>query len=138
MGKLAGKIVVLASVCVMHSADAETVRKVDDDNPADVAARWINSSAISLRVNSDPVFRTIVCRVPFTNYTFESLIRATGLPKQRLATALGELVVMGLVSMQTESSGNVLVVPASENARKMMREWADKWCMDNNACGVQR
>ena len=34
--------------------------------------------------------------------------------------------------------GNVLVLPASDAAKKAMREWAERWCANDDSCGMER
>ena len=61
------------------------------------------------------------------------------MPMERIESALSDLVVMGLVMLETDLLiGNVLVLPASDSAKKAMREWAEMWCANDDSCGVKR
>ncbi len=93
---------------------------------------------LNLRVNSDPVMRTIICRVPFSDISPESLYRATKLPVPRIMQALKELQGMGLVIFDRNLNGRLVIAPASRYARSKMRRWSYDWCGGGDECGVTR
>lgn len=126
---------VIAIPIADYSARSEPHRG-DAEDPWTLAARSVKSVHFALRVNSDPVLRTIVCRIPYTNFTLDTLARATRINSERIASALGELVVMGLVTLRTEPQGDVVVTPASESAQSLMREAAEKWCNGSDDCDL--
>ena len=100
------------------------------------AGHWMRSIELEFRINSDPVLRTIVCRLSFTNFTLTTLVLATGVPRDLVAHAVQELSEMELANWAYDETGKIFIVPASEEARLMMREWANRWCSSDEACAV--
>ncbi len=128
----------IALVTILAAAPAGAVDEYprDDDagSPAAGIKAWIDDARVTFRINSSPILRTIVCRVPFTDFTLESLAKATGIPKDRLAAGVNELVLMGLVRWRRGEQN--WIQPASEDARKKMLKSADDWCGSNESCEV--
>ena len=110
---------------------------VEDKGPLGQAKSWALNVEAATRIASDPVLRSIVCRVPFANFTIEAIMRATKIPGPRLKRAVQRLEAMKLIEVVRK--GNVMrIVPANEGARAKMREWANKWCTSDDECGVAR
>jgi len=99
---------------------------------------WLDAAQISLAINSDPVLRTIVCRVPFLNFTLEAMVTATGLSRERLVLAINVLKELGLVTWEPNNGGHRLIKPASDEARDAMLSWSDYWCVGDDQCGVEK
>ncbi len=109
----------------------------NDQDPLSKAKSWAINLEAATRIASDPVLRSIVCRVPFANFTIEAIMRATKIPGPRLKRAVQRLENMNLINVVRQ--GNVMrIVPANEKARAKMREWANKWCTSDDECGVAR
>ena len=90
------------------------------------------------RVNSDPVLRTIVCRVSFSDIPPDALYRATKLPQARVMQAVEELKGMGLIAFGINLRGREAITAANSEARKRMRRWSYRWCGTDDRCAVAR
>ena len=101
-------------------------------------ASWVREADLTLKLNADPVLRTIVCRLAISDFTFDTMVSATGLPKERVQQAVNVLEAMDLVRWRQDSRGTRYIVSASDDARLEMASWADKWCSADDACGVGR
>ena len=129
--------IVLVGIVVPFPAHADSSGKSEPD-PVAGLSNLVTNAQLALRVSADPVLRGIVCRVPYALFSLDSLAGATGLPMERIASALSDLVVMGLVMLETDLlAGNVLVVSVSDAAQKAMREWAEMCCANDDSCGVK-
>ena len=113
----------------------ENVDTMDLD-PFGWAHEWLEAAEISLHINSDPVMRAVVCRVPLVNFTLDAMMTATGLSRERLVLALNMLTNMGLVAWEPNAQGDHVIRPASDEAREAMLSWADYWCVGDDQCGV--
>ncbi len=98
---------------------------------------WADELETIFVVNSDPVMRAIVCRVPFENFSLEALMKATKVSEERLLRAIDELTRRGLIDSSDES-GTTMISPAGEMARDAMRRFAENWCGTGDECGVRR
>ncbi len=107
----------------------------DQDSLA-TAGRMLREVEMAFQLNSDPVLRTIVCRIPFTNFTLKAMVLATGIPKDLITHAVQQLSEMDLVHWAYDDNGKIFIVPASEEARIMMISWANRWCSSEEACAV--
>ena len=99
---------------------------------------WTKKMEMIIHINSDEVLRAIVCRVPFSDISPDALIKATKLPNDRVTKAVYELEVMGLVRLERNMGGNRLIVAATEEARRYMKNWAYNWCAENDKCTANR
>ena len=127
----------LLTLFVVGSAWAADSSWEDDRSPLGKAKAWARDVEAMARVHSDPVLRSIVCRVPYEDFTVEAIMRATKIPGPRLKRAVQLLERMGLV--EVVQNGNVMrLVPASEKAREKMRRWSEQWCVGDDACSVAR
>ena len=99
---------------------------------------WLRDVELVARINSDPVLRTIVCRVPFSDITPDALYRATKLPPARVMQAVEELKGMGLVAFGINLRGREIITAANNEARKRMRRWSYRWCGTDDRCAVAR
>ncbi len=97
--------------------------------------KYIETEAMGLRINTDPVMRQIVCRVAFRAFTASALRRAMYISEEKTEKAIETLKSMELVRIKL-TRGEKLVLPANQEAGKMMRSWADKWCASDDKCGV--
>lgn len=113
----------------------EWVKAVD---PSGWTHDWLDAAQISLAINSDPVLRTIVCRVPFLDFTLEAMVTATGLSRERLVLAINVLKEMGLITLELGNGGRPVIRPASEEARDAMLSWSDYWCVGDDQCDVAK
>ncbi len=109
----------------------------------DVATRmyfeaWVRDANLAFRINSDPVVRTIVCRIPFTVFTLEAMALATGIPKHRIAHAVNKLKTMDLANWGLDKDGNIVIVPQSASVRREMIRWTDHWCTGDDQCEIGR
>ena len=97
------------------------------------------SSEVALRaqIGSSPLLRQIVCRVPFHTFEVGALAGALGLPPRTVYDAAQLLERMGLVSIRQENQHRLLV-PRSPEAEKIMRKWANEWCVNDETCGVEK
>ena len=102
------------------------------------ASAWLKTSEFSSMMLVDPVMRTIVCRVPFMNFTIDALATATGLIPERLTVSVNKLVTMKLLVLAKDGNGNTLIIPKSQQARHFMKTWADDWCVGDDQCGTAR
>ena len=94
---------------------------------------WLEDIQSILRITADPVIRTIVCRVPYGDFTDGAIARATNIPRPRLLRAAYQLQNMGLVTVDYDS-GNMRIRPASTIAGERMRAWAYDACANDNSC----
>ena len=110
------------------------------DNDPRVAAdvrSWLKEVETAVRIRSDPLLRTIVCRVPYADFTIGTLAKATGKPPIAIAIGASKLVDRGLVRLERDAAGNIKVVPNGDDARVRMRKWADDWCIGDENCSAQ-
>ncbi len=129
------------SLAVLIAANAVSAQPYPWDTDPKTAATvhaWIKEVQAVIGIRLDPLLKTIVCRVPYTNFTMDSLAKATGVTKVTLAHAVSELVDKGLIGLDHDADGTMLIVPANERAREKMRKWAENWCTSDESCGVQR
>ena len=90
---------------------------------------------IDFIINSDPVKRAIVCRLPYAMFTLDTLSLATRLSKQRLALAVNQLVNVGVLKW-VPSGQHLFVAPASREVRIRMMKWSDAWCVGDDTCEI--
>ena len=109
-----------------------------DVSAMDAVARWAREAELTLRINSDPVLRAIVCRLAIRNFTLDMMVTATGVPKERIRLAVNVLSELDLVRLIVDRRGTLGILPASEEARREMARWADRWCSSDDTCGVGR
>ena len=119
-------------------AEKAVDKEVDDKSAALDLASWLKDVESIVRIHSDPVQRTIVCRVPYTDLAVTSLVQATGIPRVRIMQAINSLKATGLVNLTNNQQSQWIVVPASEDARKRMQKLARSWCTNNDECTVKR
>ena len=85
----------------------------------------------SLRLNMDPIKRSIICRVGYQPFAIHSIWRATKIPEEKIRQAANELEKMKLVRL----NGDV-ISPRDETARDKMRRFAEKWCANDDRCEI--
>ena len=122
------------------SADDFRTRKNRHAKPVDLTAvsEWVRTAAEVLRINSDPVLRTVVCRVAYQPFTALRLVSATGLPKNQVNRALKQLRDMGLVRFDEVQGRYPTITSANPVARAKLRRLAEQYCASNDTCGVKR
>ncbi len=126
--------VAMVFVLVVFSARAEEASWNHGDSGPERLSAWLGDVGAVLRLNADPVMRTIVCRLPYTDFSASAMVRATRIPLPRLMRAAYELQDMGLVAVDHE--GEIARLrPASKRARAKMRDWAFTWCAGDDSCG---
>ncbi len=91
-----------------------------------------------VRAHSDPVRRTIICRIPDTDIVITALVNATKISWMDVMRAAKRLESAGLVKVRNNTSGQWIITPASEETREKMKRWAKDWCTSDGNCGVQR
>ena len=128
----------LAFPFVANAATAQSYPWDDDPNLAETISEWIKEVESVLRIRSDPVFLTIVCRVPYTNFTVDNLAKAKGLASIIIAHGVSELVDNELVRFDSGADGTVTIVSNGGSARETLRGWANEWCTSDESCGIQR
>ncbi len=130
---------VVADEPIRPSPDETSTWPWDYDVSAmSAVAHWAREADLTLRINSDPVLRAIVCRLAVTNFTMDMMVTATGVSKERITHAVNILSSMKLAQLVVDRHGNVAIVPTSEEARGEMAQWADRWCSSDETCGVGR
>ncbi len=100
------------------------------------ASAWLKTKEFTYMMSVAPVMRTIVCRVPFINFTVDALATATGLTPDRLMFSVNKLVSMDLLVLAKDGNGNTFIIPKSQQARHFMRSWSDDWCTGDDQCGA--
>lgn len=95
---------------------------------------WLMTKELEYRVNLDPVLRTIVCRIAYAEFSPQSLARAIRATPNKIMDAVAELERMKLIQVNPPFSFRGIIVPASRQARDLMRLWADHWCVRDNKC----
>lgn len=96
----------------------------------------LNERILSLRINTDPVLRQIVCRLPYHGIEVTEHARNLGISEIDVWKAGLELNKMGLVDIRHFEQFRMLI-PKSEAAKEMMRRWAERWCVTDESCRVE-
>ena len=99
---------------------------------------WLKEVEAAVRIHANPLERSIVCRLPYTDVSVRSLSLATGHTKRQITYAAAKLQDWGLVKLRPGEGGYPTIVPANEKSRELMRGWANQWCAQDNECGIQR
>ena len=128
--------VFLAFLFVVNSAIAQSYPWDKDPDLAETVLAWMKEVEAVVRARSDPVQRTIVCRVPYTDIVITSLIQATSLSRPKIMHATNRLESMGLVKLSNNASGQWTITPKSEETREKMKRWAVSWCVGDDKCDV--
>ncbi len=121
-----------------REAEKKAEREIDKRSESLDVASWLKEVESIVRIHSDPVQRTIVCRVPYTDLAVTSLVQVTGIPRVRIMSAINSLKAAGLVNLTNNQHSQWIVVPASEDARKRMNKLARSWCTNDDECAVKR
>ncbi len=137
---LATAVAIFLGASSVDSADNFRQRKHHADKPVDTQAiaNWLSNAAEVLRINSDPVLRTIVCRVAFSPFTVRNLVSATGLPIHQVNRAINDLKAMGLVRYEEAQGRYPTIRYATSEAREKMRRLADRYCATDKKCNVEK
>ena len=128
----------LALLIVANATHAETYPWEDDPSIAATVLAWMKEVEAVVRAHSDPIQRSIICRVPDTDVVITALMLATGLPRLKIMAAVAPLEKLGFVEISNNDSGQWIIKPASEEAREKMKRWAETWCVGDGTCGVTR
>ena len=131
-------IVFLAAGPCLISANANDVKSDDSEMGSRPVLDWLREVEIAVRIHANPLERTIVCRLPFTDVSVQAMSMITGHTKQTISYAATRLRDWGLVKLQMGEGGYPTIVPANEKSRKLMRLWAEQWCAQGDKCGVKR
>lgn len=115
------------------------------DNPRQISGtdsnavtEWLREIETAVRVHANPLERSIVCRLPYTDVSVRSMSLATGHTKRTITYAATKLQEWGLVKLLPGEGGYPTIVPANEKSRELMRSWADQWCAQDSDCSVAR
>lgn len=120
------------------SANAETTSwERSEISLAEVAA-WVRKFEFAMRINTDPVLRAIVCRIPYAHFTPKTLTMAIANSPERVLHALRILEGRSLIMIVGAERWDGLIVPTSEEARQKMRDFAQRWCRDDDECAALR
>ena len=133
-----GYVLALAVLIAASSAGAKSLPSDQTDGGLGAFSTWLNDIELAARINTDPVLRAIVCRIPFMNFTAAALTKATRLSRTRIMHAVGDLMDMGLVKQVTGENGRTIIVPTSDEARQKLRRWVYDWCANDDTCEVDR
>ena len=126
-----------------ENADDSIVRKWSSKRAATMdislnnVAKWAAEFQNKLHVDADPVLRAIVCRVPFSSWSLDAIKLATKISDERLEEAIKRLKDLELI-ISERKHGVTSLLPASEEARKWMQEYAEDMCASDNTCDVER
>lgn len=99
-------------------------------------AEWLKEVEIAVRIHADPLNRTIVCQVPYTDVSVRTISLATGLTGREVILAAAKLRDWGLVKFLPNEKGAPIIAPANEKYRKLMRSWAEQWCAQDDKCNA--
>ena len=97
---------------------------------------WYRQKELTLRINLDPVLRTIVCRIAYADFSPRTLSWAIKATRKKTMSALAELERLELIKLMPSHDFEGVIAPASEQARERMRHWADEWCASDDKCDV--
>ena len=130
--------IALAVLLAAGTANAE--RSAWDHNEIGLAqvASWLRDVERGIWINSDPIMRAIVCRVPYGNFTPKTISMATNLSPQRIMLAIAELEAWGLIYIVGTERWEGLIVPASGKTREKLRGWSQGWCISDDSCEISR
>ena len=118
-------------------ADSATARDTEWDHAERDLARiaaLVRDAETAIRINSDPVLRTIVCRLGFHRISVGAIARATGVSKRRLLEGVRELMVRGLVNITDADGDYYLLEPTDRDAKAKLQRWAYNWCSNDDRC----
>ena len=130
--------VVITVFFVTGLSSANASSSDESDNELAKFASLIREAETMLRINADPVQRAIVCRVGFQRFSLGAIARATGLSRSKLMQAVRELMNLGLVNVADVAGEYILLEPADESAGEKLRNWAYRWCSNEEACEIAR
>ena len=116
------------------NAESDSMKKKDDHE----WIGWIKDEEMAFRISMDPLFRTIVCRVAYTDVSSRILAKAARATLGRIMIAVDDLERMGLFRWDPQHPFVANIVPTSNLARETMRRWADAWCSGDDKCDVQQ
>jgi hypothetical protein len=131
-----GPVSALAVLLVVSPVAAEQTTADRSESELAKVEAWLHDVAMTLQINSDPVLRAILCRIPFQHFTLEALHLATGVPRQRLLRGAERLAAMNLVRLEPDEGEWISIVPYDGEVEKKMRAWAYDWCASDESCGV--
>ncbi len=126
----------LALLLVTSAASGQPYPWDKDPDLAETVLAWMKEVEAVVRTRSDPLGRTIVCRVPYTDIVITSLALATKTSRVNIMRAASRLESMELVKISNNSFGQWTIKPASEEAREKMKRWAEDWCTSDENCEV--
>ncbi len=109
-----------------------------DPQLAEIVQAWMREVEAVVLARSDPIRRTIICRVPDSDIIITAMVRSSKVSRVNIIRAAARLESMGLVKISNNSSGQWIIKPASEETREKMKRWAKDWCTNDENCGVQR
>ena len=130
--------VVIAVYFVTGLSSANASSADASDNELAKFASMIRDAETMVLINADPVQRAIVCRVGFQRFSLGAIARATGLSRSKLMHAVRELMHLGLVNVADVAGEYILLEPADDSAGKKLRNWAYRWCSDEEQCEIAR
>ena len=131
-------VVLLAAGPCQISASADDIKSENGDLESRVVLDWLREIEIAVRIHVNPLQRTIVCRLPFTDISIRAMSQATGYSPNIISYAAGKLRDWGLVKLYKGESGWPTIAPVNEKSRNLMRIWAEQWCASGDQCGVKR
>ncbi len=130
--------IALAVLLASGPVTAETTSGDINESELVKIEAWMHEIALATRINADPVLRAIICRIPFQEFTLETIHRATGISRARLLRAVDELGALGLVRAIPIEGEFLRIEPRNGDVLKKMRAWAYDWCASDEHCEVTR
>ena len=128
----------LALAVFLVASPVVAEQTISDRSESDLAKveAWLHEVAMTVRINTDPVLRAILCRIPFHRFTLESLHLATGIPRQRLLRGAEHLETLNLVRLEPDEGEWLSIMPYDGEVEKKLRAWAYDWCSSDESCDV--
>ena len=120
------------------SANADDANNENGELGSRLVLDRLREVEIAVRVHANPLERTIVCWLPFTDISIQAMSQVTGHTKHQITYAASKLRDLGLAKLHPGEGGYPTIVPANEKTRELMRRWAEQWCAASDECGVKR
>ena len=84
---------------------------------------WPHDVGLKRHLSTGPLYRAIICPLPFWNFRLDAIAQAIGIPEGRLLKTVNELTFLGLIQWRADGSGTVPTELASDERRSKMLRW---------------